>query len=133
MVIRRSEAPRLNIRVTRTVRYASGETVWGTEYMTLERTVRARRLVVQVRDQIAIQGPRLFNVGLRRYLVRPSREILTFDYSLGDETEEHTQVLDWAVGDTLRDGAASFTVVGTEPFDLDTKMVELLVRRASTA
>ena len=123
----------MNLSVTRTIRYASGETVYGTVYATLDRTVRARRMVVQVRDQIATQGPRLFDVELRRYVTRPSRESLTFNYTLAaDETESRTISLDWAVGDKLADKLDVFDIVGVEPFDLDGKMVELLVRRAQT-
>ena len=117
MVLRRAEIPRLNLSVTRTIRYSSGEAVYGTIYSTLERTVRARRLVIAVRDQISIQGPRLFDVELRRYLVRPSREVLTFMYDNDGNDEERTITLSWSVGDLLQDGSDIYTVSGVEPYD----------------
>ena len=75
---RRSEIPSLNLSITRVVRYASGESVYGPDFATVERSTRVRRLETLARDQIIyVGGTDQVNKSLRRYLARPDKEPFT--------------------------------------------------------
>ena len=76
MTTRRAEIPSLNASITRKIRYVTGADSFGSmRTTTLSRVTRARLLEASPTDRLRIANPQFQDKALRRYLVRPDREM----------------------------------------------------------
>ena len=130
MVTRRGEIPSLNRIITRTLPYVSKRDDFGSEVKdTLEAKARCRRLDLTAKDQIAYSDGQTLNRPIRRYLVRPARGGVNYQYDEGGANEEtRTLSLTWETGQSFTDDGVEWTVRGVGHYDSAGRMLELVVR-----
>lgn len=135
MVIRRAELPSLNMTITRRIVYDAGrDRFGGVRQGNLTRPARCRQIESSPTRQLSVAAPIYQDLQLRSYVVRPDREMFTFDFDLGnDTTEERTIPLEWTqVDQTFRDaGGVKWDVRGVGFYDSAGRMLHIFASRAS--
>ena len=139
MTTRRAEIPSLNASITRKIRYVTGADSFGSmRTTTLSRVTRARLLEASPTDRLRIANPQFQDKALRRYLVRPGREMLTYTFTRDPpraSTEERTISLDWDVDrkDQFTDGrGVLWDLRGVGYYDSAGRMLEILASMATS-
>ena len=116
--------------LTRTIAYPAGRDRFGGERDgQLVRTARARLLLASPSRTLDVQNPSYQNVRFRTYLVRPDREMFTYDFDLGSgNTESRTIPLEWDQGQVFVDGGGTrWLVNGVGFYDSAGRMLEIFV------